>query len=311
MVPSPRMLVSSVILVFAMARGVQRVLTALTLRELGPWSVTALSLVLACLIWFPLAWFRGWLVVDPRLWMRSIPLGLVNIAIPGVAFIAAQQFVTASLAALLVASLPLVVVLMARIVLRERLTARALVGVLVGGAGVVTLTVGKGGAVDAANLLVGVGLIGLGVVAAASVYVGWRGLLAEHPAVVILGPQLLVSCLIVACVSLVVEGVPNPSRLAWAELALLALVNYVVPHLAMFGLLSHTSTVRSSLANYLAPLFATALAVPVLGQGVSTPILVGGALIITGAALVNMARTKQDESVVASPRRFGPARRRS
>lgn len=290
MISPARLVVPVVILAFALSRGVQRVLTALTLEHLGPWSVSALSLAIACILWFPFAATKGWLIWDRRLWARCAPLGLVNIAVPAVAFIAAQQFITASTAALLVAAIPLVVAALAAAFLSEHLRWPAVTGIGVGAAGVITLTLGKGGSLDGSNWWLGLGLVALGVLAAASVYVGWRGLLAEYQGVQILAPQLAVSAFGVLPVAFALDGLPDLSATLTVELTALALTNYVLPQLAMFWLLARTTAVRSSLANYLAPLFATVIAVPVLGQEVTPPIIAGGILIVAGAALVNTAR---------------------
>jgi len=284
-----------VIVAFALSRGIQRVLTALTLDELGPWSVSAISLVMACGLWFPLAATKDWLVWNRRLWVRFIPLGLVNIAIPAVAFIASQQFVSASIAALLVAAMPLVIAVFAAVLLGDRLRWPAVTGIVIGATGVVALTLGRGGALDASNWWLGVGLIAVGVVAAASVYVGWRGLLAEYSGVKILAPQLAVAAVAVLPLAVIFEGWAVPSVPVVAGLVALSIVNYVVPQLAMFWLLARTTAVRSSVANYLAPLFATLIAVPVLGQQITALILLGGALIVTGAVLVNTARLLNKE----------------
>lgn len=289
------LLIAAVIVVFAFSRGLQRVLTALALDSLGPWTLTAASLALATMLWFPLAAARGWLTTDRRLWARCLPLGVVNIAIPGIAFTAAQLFVSASAAALLVAALPIVIAVFAAVFLTEHLKAPAIAGIALGTTGVVTLTLGKGGALDASNWWLGVGLCAIGILAAATVYVGWRTLLAEHPGPVILGPQLLAATGTVLPVALLAQE-PRTGTLTVtlaAQLAALALANYVIPQLAMFWLLARTTAVRASLPNYLAPLVATVLAIPVLGQAVTAVSVAGGVLIIAGAVLVNTARARR------------------
>lgn len=47
-------------------------------------------------------------------------------------------------------------------------------------------------------------------------------------------------------------------------LAALGVVNYIIPQIAMFWLITKTTAVRAALPNYLAPLFATFLAIPKL-----------------------------------------------
>ena len=288
-----RYMVAIVILVFALSRGTQRVLTSLALDSLDGWSVTALSLSFACLIWLPIAWYRKWLVFDKSLWLRSIPLGIVNITIPAVAFTFAQLFVTAGVAALFVAFLPVVVAILGWVFLRERLSIKVWVGVFLATVGVAVLTVGKNGALDVSNWWAGIGLLAVGVLSAAIVYVGWRKLLSERPAVELLAPQLVISTLCVLPLAFLLGDMNIPSIEIWFLLGALGTVNYIIPQIAMFWLLVRTTAVRSSLANYLAPVFAIILGALVLDQTITWLIIVGGILIILGAVFVNTAKLKK------------------
>lgn len=76
-------------------------------------------------------------------------------------------------------------------------------------------------------------------------------------------------------------------------LGALGTVNYIVPQIAMFWLLVRTTAVRSSLANYLAPVFAIILGAIILDQPITWVIMSGGILIILGAVFVNTAKLKK------------------
>lgn len=289
-------LVAAVILVFAASRGVQRILTGLALGSMDAWTITAVTLAVAALVWFPLAAWKGWLRNDAYLWKHSILLAIVNIVIPGVAFTAAQMFLTASVTALLVATLPMFIAIFAAIFLKEHITRGIAAGLLAGTAGVLLLVLGRGGALDGSNWVIGILVTAVGVGSAAAVYVAWRNVLKRYTATVLLGPQLLISALIAAPLALLfgsrdsLSALTSPSTLA--ILVCLGIVNYVLPQVAMFWLLARTTAVRSALANYLAPLFATVLAVPILGQHITWVIVCGGALVLTGAGLINYSKSK-------------------
>lgn len=282
-------LIAAVILAFAAARGIQRVLTGILLADMDPWTITTLSLLVATALWLPIAAVKRWLPADRALWWRSIPLGLVNIAIPGIAFTAAQQYVTASTAALLVAMLPVLVAVLAAVLLHERLTPRAVLGIGVATAGLLILALGRGGALDGTNWWAGLALVAAGVISAAFVYVGWRTLLSRYPAVVLLAPQLVISTVAVAPFALLEHGtLPTPGE--WWTVGALAAVNYVIPQLAMFWLLTRTTALQATLPSYGAPLIAALIAWPVLDQPVTVVVAAGGALILLGAWLINRGR---------------------
>lgn len=288
-----RSMVVVVILVFALSRGVQRVLTAVGLEILDGWGVTAFSLMFACVVWFVIAWWKKWLIFDKVLWWRSVPLSVVNIVIPGVAFTFAQVFVSAGVAALFVAFLPAVVAVLGWMFLRERLSLKVWLGVVVATVGVVVLTVGKGGSLSVSNWWLGVGLLLVGVVSAGVVYVGWRKLLNDYRVVELLAPQLFISTVIVVPLMFVFGEGSRVDVLTVFVLGGLGVVNYILPQLAMFWLLTKTTAVRSALANYLAPVFAIVLGFVFLNQPVTWLIVVGGVLIITGAVFVNMAKVRK------------------
>ena len=286
-----------VILLFALSRGIQRIFTALALEHLEPWSIAGLSLLIATILWIPFALWKNWLIWDLKLWLRCAPLGVVNIAIPGVCFIAAQQFVSASAAALLVASMPILIAILAALFLGEKPKRNAVLGIAIGAIGVVILTIGKGGSIEGKSWTTGLTLISVGVIAASFVYVGWRKLLSEHRGVEIIAPQLVISTIIALPIALATGSSSNllPQL---PILAALGIVNYIIPQIAMFWLITKTTAVRAAVANYLAPLFATFLAVLILNQSVTLLIIVGGFLIISGAVLINTKpwRTSMNKS---------------
>jgi drug/metabolite transporter (DMT)-like permease len=284
-------IIIAVILVFALSRGIQRVLTALALDFADAWTVTALSLLISSLIWMPIAFAKGWLRLDKQLWIKALPLSIINIAIPAAAFTFAQLYVTAGVAALFVAFLPAVVAVSGWIFLKEKISIKVGIGILLATGGIAALTFGRGGSLDVLNWWLGVGLLLIGIVSAALVYVGWRELLKTYSAVVILGPQLFYSTLMVIPVALTL-GTPNYSDIVnnIFVLTILGVANYIVPQLAMFWLIMKTTAVRSSLANYLAPVVAVILGASLLGEEITPLIVFGGLLIISGAILVNASK---------------------
>lgn len=290
--PTPTWVVSSVIVVFAVARGAQRVATGVALQQMDPWTVMAGSIVAALALWLPIAYFAGWLVWKQDLWVRAAPLGLVNIVVAGITLIAAQQYLTAGLTAVIVAALPLVVAVFAAVFLKEKVTAFGVVGILLGTVGVVIVTVGRGGALDATNWALGLVLAGAGVLSLATVYVGWRDLLATYPGAVLLAPQLAVSAVVAVPVAAFLGGHAPVSWTAVGTLTALGVISMIVPQLAMFWLLARTTALRAALANYLAPLFAALLAVPILGQPVNVLVVSGGLFVIAGAVVANLAKAR-------------------
>jgi drug/metabolite transporter (DMT)-like permease len=283
-------LIYPVILIFALSRGLQRILTAFLLDDYGALQITFISLLIATIIFLLIGFWKNWLVWDKSLLLNSIPLGLVNIAIPGFVFIQAQKYLSASATALFVAGMPLVIALLGYLILKESLSRKIIVGIVIGVFGIVTLTIGKGGEISGQNWWVGIFYVAIGVISASLVYVSWRGLLTNYKPVQLLAPQLIFSTIGLGIASFLLSEMITITTVALTELTLLALVNYILPQISMFYLLKNTSAVKASLPNYLAPLFATILAIPLLGQQLTPTIAIGGCLILLGAYTIKNSK---------------------
>lgn len=72
----------------------------------------------------------------------------------------------------------------------------------------------------------------------------------------------------------------------------LGLANYTVLQVALLLLLASTTPVFSALPTYLVPLVAAILATAFLAQPIGLPIILAGAAIDLGAALLNAGRQK-------------------
>jgi drug/metabolite transporter (DMT)-like permease len=286
-------LITIVILAFAASRGAQRVLTSISLETLDGWTITAFSLLLSCLVWLPIAWHRKWIIRNKDLWIKSIPLSVVNIVIPALAFTFAQLFVTAGVAALFVSFLPVTVALLAWAFIKQKPSTKVSVGVGIATIGVIMLSIGRNGALDVDNWWAGVALLALGILSAAAVYVGWRKLLSEYQAVELLSPQLVISSLVVIPVAFIFGNLSSLTVEIIPLLLFLGIVNYIIPQLAMFWLLTRTTSVRAALANYLAPVFAIMLGAIFLGEAITFIIIASGALIILGASFVNSSKPQE------------------
>lgn len=109
-------------------------------RQLDPGELVFGRTLVASLILIPLALHRRSLPSLRGRWGWLVVYSVVEIAVPWVFLAAAEQHLTSSLSGLLVATVPLVAIVLARLFHREeKITARRLAGLLVGFAGVVVL----------------------------------------------------------------------------------------------------------------------------------------------------------------------------
>jgi drug/metabolite transporter (DMT)-like permease len=205
-----------------------------------------------------------------------------------------QQGVASGLAALLVASTPLWMALLGRVLFRERLSALSLAGVLLGFAGVAVL-VQVGGAAGgnpagAIAILVAAFLWGLGSV--------WsQHLPLPKDPLTSTGLEMLTGGTVILGVSLVL-GEPFAfdmgavSARSWFGLAYLITAGSLVAYTAYTWLLANVRTDLVGTYAYVNPLVAVLLGWAVLAEPVTVTTLVGGGIVVLSVALVVLARRR-------------------
>ncbi len=199
----------------------------------------------------------------------------------------AEQRVPSGLASILFATFPLWVVLLARaLVPEERTSARRLVGVVAGFAGVAVLfsedldrTLGAGADLAALSLLGAALLSALGSVILKRY---GRGIRIESLA----GPPMLITGLILGPVAWWWNGerVAAHASAPWLATLYLALVGSAATFPVYFWLLSRRSVVSAALVSYTAPVVAVGVGVVALHEPLSARMVVGAALVLGGVA---------------------------
>jgi drug/metabolite transporter (DMT)-like permease len=224
-----------------------------------------------------------------RTYGHLVVMAAFSVAIPFSLITWAEQSVDSTLAAVLNGSVPLFVILIAAVALRdEPITANRVAGLAVGFIGVVVL-VGfdpaslAGGQLEPKLALIGSSLsYAIGGVYARRMVHGLRPMI---PAVFQVGFALVMS----GTLALLFERPIDVPARADALLAIvwLGLLGSGAAYLVFFRLLSAWGATRTSLVAYLLPVFGIALGAIVLGEVIDARLVFGTVLVIGGIALVN------------------------
>jgi drug/metabolite transporter (DMT)-like permease len=211
-------------------------------------------------------------------------LGLIGYSLP---VTVGLQWLPASTAGLLLATEPVWVLVLSRVLLGERPGARAWLGSAVALCGVAVLA--GPGAVTGAHgyrALAGAGLVLAGTLAFGGYTIALRPLSQAHGAV----PATAASTVLGTVPYLAFAGTLSAPRLAslgpaiWAELAFLALGSTVAGMLAWNRAILSGGTARVSQLLYLEPVVSVLGAVAFLGEHLSLATVIGGLLILAGVA---------------------------
>jgi len=205
-----------------------------------------------------------------------------EVAVPFILISIGEQYITSSLTAILVATMPLMVALLSlRLMPGEHLSGKRLIGLLIGFAGVVAL-LGFDVAGRATELL-GAALVLVATLgyAIAPIIVS-RRLSDLDP----LGP--VTASLLIATVALLPPAIATfpsqlPSVSALIAIAVLGIICTAAGLIVFFRLIAEAGPSRASVITYVNPLVAVVVGVMALGERLSLVSVVGLGLILVGS----------------------------
>jgi drug/metabolite transporter (DMT)-like permease len=215
-----------------------------------------------------------------RAWPGIAVLGVVNVAIAFAAMFAGTAGVATGLAAVLANAQPLLIVLPAWALYRERPGGWALAGLVVGFAGltVAALPSGAGGAA----------LLSIAAAAAITAGILLARRIAGVEVVMLAGWQFLLGGLILTGWAGIAEGAPV---ISWtprflAALSFLALVGTTATYLIWFAELQRAQLVTLSAWTMLTPIFGVAAGWLLLDQRLPAAQVIGITLVLAALALI-------------------------
>jgi drug/metabolite transporter (DMT)-like permease len=223
---------------------------------------------------------------DGATWLRLFALGLGGNALYLGLNYTALRHLSAGMGSVIASTNPLVVALAAPFLLRERLTARKLLGLLLGFGGVLLTMRARAGSQAArpADVLLSFS----GVVAFVASNILYKRMKARPHPVVLNGAQLLCAGLVLVPVAFLFEG---PPHIRWtaplmASMAFLVLVLSVGASMLWFWILQHGEASRVSAYFFLTPAFGLLLGALLLHEQLMPLDAVGLVVIATGLWLV-------------------------
>src|SRR3954471_23166266 len=251
-----------------------------------------------------LAWSRvavGAAVLVPVAWRLNLLGGLrprlaaitayaaCEIVLPFPLIAAGEQHVSSSLTAILIASMPLIVALLAlRFDPSERVRGARLVGLFFGLAGVVALV-----GIDVAGQpdeLLGAGLVLLGTVGYAAAPLIVRARLGDTDPRATIAASLVLATVVLAPAALIAPPSAMPSATALSSIAVLGLACTALALVLFVALVSEVGAGKAAIITYISPIVAVALGVTVLGERPGVGAVAGLLLILAGSWLATGGR---------------------
>jgi drug/metabolite transporter (DMT)-like permease len=234
-------------------------------------------------------------------WLHYLVIGIINSAIPFTLIATAELHLTAGFAAILNATSPLFGAVVAAIWIKEALTTRKVIGLLLGLVGVGVL-VGWSSLPFSATVVFSVvaSLVAAAFYGLASVYtkVYTRG--ASSVAVTTCS-QIGASLFLLPLVPIVPAQHP-PTLTVVLAVAALALLCTGFAYLLYFQLIENVGPTRALTVNFLSPVFGVLWGVLLLNEALTWSTIVGFGIILAGTGFVTgVLRLRKEQEIPVAP----------
>jgi drug/metabolite transporter (DMT)-like permease len=265
-------------------------------------------IALGAAILLPLAWKRGAL---RGVWQRRralVAFALVEIAAPFTLIPVGERHVSSSLAAILIAAVPLTVAVLAiRFAPAERVHGRRLAGLFVGLGGVVLL-LGIDVAGRADELLGALCILGATLGYAGGPLIADARLAGMAPVAPVAAALGISTLALAPFAAFALPGHAPPFK-AVGSVVVLGVACTAIALVVFFVLLTEAGPSRASIITYVNPVVAVALGVPLLGESLGAASIAGLVLILGGSYLSTGGRLRRaSASSGAQPPHAGAGR---
>lgn len=268
----------------------------IAVEEIGPFLLVSFRVLFGLLgLALVILWKRPELPKDRKQLWSLLLLGLTNTALPFVLISWAEQFIDSAVASVLNSSVPLFTMLIAHFVLSDdKMTRQRVLGLFVGFAGVVVLTLGDlstatGTAAERSMVLLAQGAMILAVIfyASSSVYAR-RNTKGISPMVQAMVPLVSANAFMWASTVYVESPLVFPVQTdTWIALLWLGVVGSCIAYLLYYYLIHSVGPTRATMVTYVFPVVGVTLGVFLLEETLDVSLVVGSLLVLLSLYLVN------------------------
>jgi drug/metabolite transporter (DMT)-like permease len=269
--------------------GVPYLLIKVAVGEVSPVLVVVVRCVIGAALLLPWTIAKGWLRPALRHWRPLLLFTVLEMTLPWFLLSWAEQSLTSSLTGLLVASVPFIAALTARLAGDEdRLSPARVVGLLIGLGGIVVLL----GLDVGASQLLPIGAILLVVIGYATAPMVVTRSLSDVPGVAASAIALTVTAVVYAPFAVADAGQLRRASLpALGSLAVLGVVCTAVALALFFALIREVGPQRALVITFLTPAVAVLLGVLLLDEPFTLGLALGLPLVVIGCVLATRRST--------------------
>jgi drug/metabolite transporter (DMT)-like permease len=255
----------------------------IAVEELHPFAIVFGRTALGAAVLLPIAVRTGALRALRGRWCAVVLLTALEVTAPFLLITYGEQRISSSLTGLLIATLPLLVALLAIVVDHtERVSGLRLAGMLLGLAGVALLL---GVDVDASTQVLGAAMVLLATLSYAGGVLTVKRAFSTTPPIGVATATLALNSLALAPLAALHLPAQPPSAGTVASIAGLGLLCSAAAFVAYFALIAEAGASRAAVVTYANPAVAVALGAAILNEPVTVATIAGFLLIIAGSWL--------------------------
>jgi drug/metabolite transporter (DMT)-like permease len=265
------------------------------LEELSPVNLTIMRLLVACIVFLIL------LPTIPNKFSKLhkkdiLPiflLGFTGIVIYHLGLNYGEQDISPSAASLIIATIPIFVVVLAVIFLKEKITLKIVLGIILSLVGVVIISIiGKPDILIEINYVSGAFAVLIGAIVGAGYTVAGKKMLSRYSAL-----SLTVYAFLFGSLGLIpfisnslFEEVVAMSVTGWSVVIFLGIFSTVISYVLWYVALEIKSASKISVYLYFIPVLSTIISFILFQDKITWLFIFGGALVILGLYIVNKQR---------------------
>lgn len=262
--------------------GLPYLLIKVAVASVEPAYIVFIRVLLGAAVLLPIAFAKGGLGLLRGHWRWVIAFALVEITFTFLALTWAEERISSSLAALLIASVPIVGAILAwRFGLDTHWSTRRGIGLAMGFLGVGVLV-----GLDAeGSSLLSIAAVGITVLGYSLGPIIVEKRLTDVPSLPVIAAALAINTLIYAPFAWFARPTEAVPPEAWASMAVLGVLCTALAFVFLFALIGEVGAPRAQVITYINPAVALLLGVLVLGEPITLGIALGFPLVLVGSWL--------------------------
>ncbi len=277
-------------------------LIIVSLRQLSPVNLAILRLFIASLIFLCLVLFqrKRFSPIRKKDFFPLFLLGFIGVSVYHLSLNYGEQFISAGAASLIIATIPIFVVVLAKIFLSERIDLKMIVGIIIALVGVAIISLwGNPDARIEIDYVSGALAVVLSAFVGAVYTIAGKKMMNRYNPLSLTAYAFLIGNLgLIPFISpSFFEEVMQLSIITWASVLFLAIFPTVIAYTLWYSALEVKKASELSVFLYATPVLSTLLGAIFLQEKITIFFVLGGILVIAGLYEVNKQRKKQRRQI--------------